>query len=165
MCVQPAPDAPSAPAVCVEQTLAVCSPPSSELPRHTWGHGLSVGQFKAAVEALPMQQPLRWKSLYPAIGSGARGQVFQAVNLDTGGLLAVKVVPLKHLMGRSHEAALRREALVLELAAMQDHLHPNLLSMQVRHAHHSRSLLLAAVSCSLFAATATATAHDATQKA
>lgn len=47
-------------------------------------------------------------------------------------MLAVKVVSLKHLMGDSYEAGLRREALVLELAAMQDYAHPNLLTMQVR---------------------------------
>lgn len=45
----------------------------------------------------------------------------------------MKVVSLKHLMGDSYEAGLRREALVLELAAMQDYTHPNLLAMQVRH--------------------------------
>jgi hypothetical protein len=50
----------------------------------------------------------------------------------SGGVLAVKVVSLKHLMGDSYEAGLRREALVLELAAMQDYTHPNLLTMQVR---------------------------------
>jgi hypothetical protein len=46
-------------------------------------------------------------------------------------MLAVKVVSLKHFMGPGTAAALRREALVLELAAMQDLQHPNLLAMQV----------------------------------
>lgn len=56
---------------------------------------------------------------------------FLPISCRSGGVLAVKVVSLKHLMGDSHEAALRREALVLELAAMQDYTHPNLLTMQV----------------------------------
>jgi hypothetical protein len=42
-------------------------------------------------------------------------------------------------MGDSYEAGLRREALVLELAAMQDYTHPNLLAMQVRHTPHAQS--------------------------
>ena len=42
----------------------------------------------------------------------------------------MKVVPLKNFMGSSHDLALRREALVLELAAMQDYEHPHLLTMQ-----------------------------------
>lgn len=46
-------------------------------------------------------------------------------------MLAVKVVQLAGHMGPGREAALRREALVLELAAMQDYCHPNLLAMQV----------------------------------
>jgi hypothetical protein len=53
-------------------------------PRHQWGQGLSTKGFAAALQALPMQQKLRWKSLYPAIGTGSRGKVYQAVNLDTG---------------------------------------------------------------------------------
>jgi hypothetical protein len=31
-----------------------------------------------------MQQRVRWKSVYPEIGSGARGKVYQAINLETG---------------------------------------------------------------------------------
>jgi hypothetical protein len=52
--------------------------------------------------------------------------------LQAGGTLAVKVVALQHHMGPGREAALRREALVLELAAMQDYRHPHLMPMQVR---------------------------------
>jgi hypothetical protein len=47
-------------------------------------------------------------------------------------MLAVKVVALSNHMGPGREAALRREALVLELAAMQDYRHPHLMPMQVR---------------------------------
>lgn len=54
------------------------------VPRHQWGQGLSAKGFAAALQALPLQQKLRWKSLYPAIGTGSRGKVYQAVNLDTG---------------------------------------------------------------------------------
>jgi hypothetical protein len=53
-------------------------------PSHQWGQGLSVGQFTAALQALPMQQRVRWKSVYPEIGAGARGKVYQAINLETG---------------------------------------------------------------------------------
>jgi hypothetical protein len=35
-------------------------------------------------QALPQQQTVSWKSLYPAVGEGSRGKVYQAVNLDTG---------------------------------------------------------------------------------
>jgi hypothetical protein len=52
--------------------------------------------------------------------------------LQAGGTLAVKVVALHNHMGPGREAALRREALVLELAAMQDYRHPHLMPMQVR---------------------------------
>ncbi len=55
--------------------------------------------------------------------------------LLSGGMLAVKVVQLGHLMGPGHESALRREALVLELAAMQDYDHPHLLTMQASPLH------------------------------
>jgi hypothetical protein len=53
---------------------------------HQWGNGagLTVEQFTAALQSLPMQRRVRWKSLYPAIGTGSRGQVFHAINLDTG---------------------------------------------------------------------------------
>ena len=44
----------------------------------------------------------------------------------------MKVVSLSSFLGPSSESALRREALVLELAAMQDYSHPHLLGMQVR---------------------------------
>jgi hypothetical protein len=47
-------------------------------------------------------------------------------------MLAVKVVALREFLGAGQEAALRREALVLELAAMQDYAHPHLLAMKVR---------------------------------
>jgi hypothetical protein len=47
-------------------------------------------------------------------------------------MLAVKVVSLSSFLGPSSESSLRREALVLELAAMQDYSHPHLLGMQVR---------------------------------
>lgn len=55
-----------------------------------------------------------------------------AAFLQAGGTLAVKVVALQQHMGPGREAALRREALVLELAAMQDYRHPHLMPMQVR---------------------------------
>lgn len=66
--------------------------PAATEPIHRWGDGsgLTVEQFKAALQSLPMQQRVRWKSVYPAIGSGARGQVFQAVNLDTGACCAAQ---------------------------------------------------------------------------
>lgn len=73
-----------------EQIKQVCQILESSLqrpaaaPRHRWGKGLSVKGFTAALQALPMQQQLRWKSLYPAIGTGSRGKVYQAVNLETG---------------------------------------------------------------------------------
>jgi hypothetical protein len=53
---------------------------------HQWGNGagLTVEQFTAALQSLPMQRRVRWKSMYPAIGTGSRGQVFHAINLDTG---------------------------------------------------------------------------------
>jgi hypothetical protein len=56
---------------------------------HQWGDGsgLTVEQFTAALQSLPMQRRMRWKSMYPAIGTGSRGQVFHAINLDTGALL------------------------------------------------------------------------------
>lgn len=56
---------------------------------HQWGDGagLSVEQFIAALQSLPMQRRVRWKSVYPAIGTGSRGQVFHAINLDTGACL------------------------------------------------------------------------------
>jgi hypothetical protein len=47
-------------------------------------------------------------------------------------MLAVKVVALRDFLGAGQTAALRREALVLELAAMQDYAHPHLLAMKVR---------------------------------
>jgi hypothetical protein len=56
---------------------------------------------------------------------------FAALFLQAGGTLAVKVVALSNHMGPGREAALRREALVLELAAMQDYRHPHLMPMQV----------------------------------
>lgn len=75
-----------------EQMQQVCDILESSLqasaaaaaPQHHWGQGLSVKAFTAALQALPMQQQLRWKTLYPAIGTGSRGKVYQAVNLDTG---------------------------------------------------------------------------------
>jgi hypothetical protein len=79
-------------------------------------HGISAGALKEA--------------LTPA--AAAAIAVAFAVLPSSGGVLAVKVVSLKHLMGDSYEAGLRREALVLELAAMQDYTHPNLLAMKVR---------------------------------
>jgi hypothetical protein len=63
-------------------------------------------------------------------------------------MLAVKVVPLKHFLGPGRSAAVRREALVLELAAMQDLRHPNLLAMQVGGGVRVYgALVLAAASC------------------
>ncbi|KAF8057890.1 mkh1 [Scenedesmus sp. PABB004] len=127
-----APPAPAAPEV---PPLAPAPAPAPPPAHHAWGDGggLSVAQFTAAVAALPLQRKVRWRSLYPAIGEGSRGKVFQAVNLDTGGTLAVKVVSLAAAFGPGREAALRREALVLELAALQDHDHPHLLAMQGFH--------------------------------
>jgi hypothetical protein len=47
------------------------------------------------MQALPQQQAVSWKSLYPAIGEGSRGKVYQAVNLDTGAwILTVDLVPV-----------------------------------------------------------------------
>jgi hypothetical protein len=202
-------------------TITSSSRSSTHSSIHQWGNGagLTVEQFKAALQSLPMQRRVRWKSMYPAIGTGSRGQVFHAINLDTGesgsaaadcavlhcteilsclfrylasvaglrsssagvlqaifvpscmftlwccarpytcagrstlprpqtcpehawhcplryllragGTLAVKVVALSNHMGPGREAALRREALVLELAAMQDYRHPHLMPMQV----------------------------------
>ncbi|KAF6262730.1 kinase-like domain-containing protein [Scenedesmus sp. NREL 46B-D3] len=118
---------------------------------HQWGDGagLTVEQFTAALQSLPMQRCMRWKSLYPAIGTGSRGQVFHAINLDTGGTLAVKVVALSSHMGPGREAALRREALVLELAAMQDYRHPHLMPMQGFHFNGSSSKPRLEIFCEL----------------
>lgn len=53
-------------------------------PHYSWGRGLSVPQFMAAVQALPMQRKVQWRSMQPPIGTGSRGKVYQAVNLHTG---------------------------------------------------------------------------------
>jgi hypothetical protein len=72
----------------ITTTTTSSSSPSNSTCRsiHQWGDGagLTVEQFTAALQSLPMQRRVRWKSLYPAIGTGSRGQVFHAINLDTG---------------------------------------------------------------------------------
>ena len=61
------------------------------VPSHQWGTGLTMPQFMAALQALPLQKQVRWKSLYPAIGAGSRGKVYQAVNMETGMVIMGKL--------------------------------------------------------------------------
>jgi hypothetical protein len=72
------------------------------VPSHQWGTGLTVPQFMGALQALPLQKQVRWKSLYPAIGTGSRGKVYQAVNLETGKYTLVSSKSLMQVI--SHHA-------------------------------------------------------------
>jgi oligoendopeptidase F len=77
---------PASPGSAGSNTFSSTSSSSVRSSIHQWGDGtgLTVEQFTAALQSLPMQRRVRWKSVYPAIGTGSRGQVFHAINLDTG---------------------------------------------------------------------------------
>ena len=107
-------------------------PPTAPLRRHSDvppSSSPSSASPTALDAALGAEPRILWQK-GELLGSGAFGQVFMGMNLDTGELMAVKRVSLRsQRMGRGVEAAVQRNAAELEeeVAILKRLKHPNIV--------------------------------------